>query len=351
MKDRRTSGDTVASHRDGLPSIERKVACLRQPPVYPERPATVEVIETHMSWVFLTPEHAYKLKKPVRTDFLDFSTLEARDHDCKEELRLNRRLAPDVYIEVVPLVVSPNGELRLGRPGEVIDWLVKMRRLPADRMLDAMIRRATLTDADVEQVATLLTRFYQGCPAIAIDGAQYRARLEEKIRTNHKALREPDYGLSRPVLQTIHDGLSLFLEHNPGVFDARTAARIVEGHGDLRPEHICLERRPVIFDCLEFNRQFRIIDTADELAFLDMECTRLGDEKVGQTLFRTYSALSEDRPGPSLLSFYKANSACLRAKLAVWHLRDVAQSRRAYWLDHAAQYLELARRYVEDLRR
>jgi aminoglycoside phosphotransferase family enzyme len=336
---------------DAAPTIETKVACLRQARTYPEQPATVKVIETNMSWVFLTSGYAYKLKKPVRTDFLDFSTLEARSYDCKEELRLNQRLAPDVYLDIVPLVIAPSGDLRLGQPGEVIDWLVKMRRLPADRMLDSMIRHATLTDADVEQVVTLLTRFYGGCPPIAIDGPQYRARLEWKIRTNYKALCALDYGLPRAVLQRVHDDLLEFLERNAGVFDTRTTSRIVEGHGDLRPEHICLERKPVIFDCLEFNRQFRIMDTADELAFLDMECSRLGNEQLGQTLFRTYTALSEDRPAPSLLSFYKANSACLRANLAVWHLRDVAQSQRSHWLDHAARYLELAERYVEGLRR
>lgn len=351
MIDNPDSGFTVAANREAGPAIDAKIASLRQARTYPDQAAQIEVIETHMSWVFLTAHHAYKLKKPVRTDFLDFSTLEARRKNCMEELRLNRRLAPDVYLDMVPLAVSPAGGMRVDQAGEVIDWLVKMRRLPAERMLDYSIKHATLRPSDVEQVAALLTRFYRSCPAIAVSGAQYRMRLEQKIRGNHEALSAAEYALSRAQLRAIHDILSEFLARNAKLFAARTAGKIVEGHGDLRPEHICLEQRPVIFDCLEFNRDFRILDTADELAFLDMECARLGAEDVGETLFRTYTQLSDDHPPRSLLLFYKANSACLRAKLAVWHIPDVAKSRKLHWHNRAVQYLDLAARYALELLR
>lgn len=338
----------MSRHEPG-PDIDAKIACLRRSRIYPDRPARVEAIETHMSWVFLTACHAYKLKKPVRTDFLDFSTPEARREDCIEELRLNRRLAPDVYLDVVPLVLSPSGDLRLDQPGEVVDWLVKMRRLPAERMLDYLIRHAALKDTDVEQVAGLLTQFYLSRLPVTLSGAQYRERLERRIRANHQALSDPGYGMPQALLLDIHGALMGFLERNPSLFEDRTAGKIVEGHGDLRPEHICLEQRPVIFDCLEFNRQFRILDAADELAFLDMECDRLGAAHVGQPLFGTYARMSGDSPPRALLLFYKANSACLRAKLAVWHIRDTEKQRHAYWRDHARRYLELAARYVHDI--
>src|SRR3989338_3277770 len=108
---------------------EAKVAFLRQPQAYPEKPARIETIETHMSWVFLTPQHAYKLKKPVRYDYLDFSTVAARKKNCEEERRLNQRLAPGVYLNVIPLTLDSDGAMRLGEPGEILDWLVMMRRL------------------------------------------------------------------------------------------------------------------------------------------------------------------------------------------------------------------------------
>jgi uncharacterized protein len=340
--------DARFNHEAG-PAIASKIACLQQARTYPDQPAKIDVIETHMSWVFLTPHHAYKLKKPVRTGFLDFSTLEARTKNCTEELRLNRRLAPDVYLDMVPLVLSSSGDIRLEQTGEVIDWLVKMRRLPAERMLDYMISHATLKPAEIEQVAVLLAQFYQSCPPIDMSGADYRVRLDQKIRGNLSALGGTEFGISPARLRDIQHGLMKFLERNAVLFAARAAGQIVEGHGDLRPEHICLEPRPVIFDCLEFNREFRILDTADELAFLDMECERLGAPEVGLVLFQTYAKLSGDRPPRSLIAFYKANSACLRAKLAVWHIRDVEKSRHIHWRDIAVGYLELAARYVQEL--
>ena len=135
--------------RDSALTLREKVAHLSRPESYPEETAAVEVVQTHMSCVFLTDRHAWKLKKPVRHDFLDFSTLEARRADCEEELRLNRRLARDVYLEIVPLTFTSDGALRLGGDGEVMEWLVKMRRLPAQLMLDHAIRHGNVARHDV----------------------------------------------------------------------------------------------------------------------------------------------------------------------------------------------------------
>ena len=142
-------------------SIAEKVAFLRGPQAYPARPRRVDVVETHMSWVFLAGEFVYKLRKPVRHAFLDFSTLAARRLDCRREVRLNRRLAPDVYRSIIPLVQRRDGCLGLDQSGRVVDWLVEMRHLPADRMLDALIRTGSLTRADVESLARILTTFYR----------------------------------------------------------------------------------------------------------------------------------------------------------------------------------------------
>src|SRR3990172_12929379 len=174
-------------------SIERKVAFLRRPDAYPERPARVEVIETHMSWVFLTDELVYKLKKPVRYEFLDFSTVEARHQNCEREVQLNRRLAGDVYYGVVPLIMSGDRNLQLGGDGSIVDWLVKMRRLPAHRMLDAAIRGRTGGPEDVRRLSHLLSEFYQRSAPVAVSEAEYRGRFESEIRANHAELSKPDY--------------------------------------------------------------------------------------------------------------------------------------------------------------
>ena len=133
------------------PGLSEKVAFLRRPEAYASRPPSVELKETHMSWLFLTDRYVWKLKKPVRYDYLDFSTVEARKADCELEVKLNRRLAPDVYLGVVSLVSDPHGRMQLGGEGQVVDWLVMMRRLPVDRMLDAAIYAHTVSREDVRR--------------------------------------------------------------------------------------------------------------------------------------------------------------------------------------------------------
>ena len=154
-------------------TLDTKLAALHQPSAYPGPPPTVEAIETHMSWVFLTPQTAYKLKKPVRYDHLDFSTLEARRFYCLEELRLNRHLAGSVYVDAVALALDTDGALRIGGQGQVVDWLVRMHRLPAPLMLDRMLENGTATSAHLRSVAKLLADFYRGLAPVDIGPARY----------------------------------------------------------------------------------------------------------------------------------------------------------------------------------
>jgi aminoglycoside phosphotransferase family enzyme len=328
-----------------------KVALLQRPETYPEDPGRLETVETHMSWVFLTERHAYKLKKPVRYEYLDFSTLASRRKNCEEELRLNQRLAPGVYLAVVPLAVDARGNARLEGAGEILDWLVKMRRLPADRMLDNLIRRQAVSEAEVRNLAAGLAAFYRESPPVRLPPAEYRRRCERSVYANRRALSDRLYDLPAGEIAAVHEAQERILRYSPELFDTRVqAGRIVEGHGDLRPEHVCLEREPVIFDRLEFNREFRIVDAADELAFLSMECERLGAPSVGPVLFQVYEETTGDRPPPPLVSFYKAYRACLRAKLAIWHTRELPPPQWRKWRALAADYLALAAGYARRLR-
>ncbi|MFP4639444.1 MAG: hypothetical protein ACOC02_01145 [Guyparkeria sp.] len=324
--------------------IEDKVAFLSRPEAYgDEHPERIEVIETHMSWVFLTERHAYKLKKPVRYAFLDFSTLEARGRDCAAEVRLNRRLAPDTYLGALPLNLDDRGQLTLGDGGRIVDWVVKMRRLPADRMLDRVIRERRLHPADITAVAEHLAAFYSRCEPVVLSPESYRARLRKDITTNLEALSEPLHEPDNGQLDRIRSALLGLLAREPGWFDARASGgHVVEGHGDLRPEHVCLERPPVIFDCLEFDRRLRTLDAADDLAFLAMECDRLEAPEVGETLYRVYGERCGDWPDSRLIAFYKSRQACLRAKLAIWHIFELPTSEWEPWRQKARDYLALA---------
>jgi aminoglycoside phosphotransferase family enzyme len=298
-----------------------------------------------MSWVFLTDQHVYKLKKPVRSDYLDFSTPEARYWDCTEEVRLNRRFAPNVYHGVVPLTVDLQGALQLAGRGATIDWLVHMRRLPAERMLDYAIARGTVRAADIRQVGTLLTRAYLQTPAVAIAPATYRQWLVRDVQANRQELTRPLYALPAPLVEAVLTAQIAFLEQATALLDSRVRdGRIIEAHGDLRPEHICLEDEPVIIDCLEFNQALRILDTVSELAFLALECERLGAPAVGKGIVETYSKASGGWPSRRLLAFYKSYHAGMRAKIAVWHLNEPEVRDAAQWRQKAQHYLRLAAR-------
>jgi len=336
---------------DGSVTLAAKVAFLKRPDSYPERPESVEAIETHMSWVFLTEDHAYKLKKPVRYDFLDFSTLEARRHDCQEEVRLNRRLAPDVYLGTIPIRVRPGGEPGLQGAGSIVEWLVKMRRLPRELMLDQAIREGRVQDQDIERVARVLSEFYQASERLELTPEEYRDRYLRDIRANLDVLSKPSFGLCASVIDRVGKAQSRLLEQRPELLQERVVqGRVVEAHGDLRPEHICIGPSPVIIDCLEFNRGFRVLDPVDELSFLALECELLGAAFVGQRTFETYRRITGDDPAKELVAFYKCYRACLRAKLAVWHLADPETSNPEKWTALARDYLGLADGYAAKLR-
>jgi aminoglycoside phosphotransferase family enzyme len=329
-------------------ALREKVVHLSRPESYPEMPAAVEVVQTHMSVVFLTERHAWKLKKPVRYEFLDFSTLEARRADCEEELRLNRRLARDVYLEVVPLAAGPRGALRLGGDGPVVDWLVKMRRLPAHLMLDDAIRRGSVARPDVRRFTLALAGFYARAEPVVLEPAQYRSRFERDVRANRDGLSPPEYAMPAALVQSIATRQLNVLAREASLFDARVAGRkIVECHGDLRPEHICLEPEPLFIDCLEFNRDWRLLDPADELAYLAMECEHAGAPWIGEVVFATYREATGDDPPKPLVRFYKAYRATVRAKLSAWHLKDHPDpADQGKWVARALRYLELADRYA-----
>lgn len=327
-------------------ALAEKISFLSNPRSYPGVPGPVDAIETHMSWVFLTDTDAYKMKKPVSLPFLDFTTLEDRRLNCVAEVTLNRRLAVDVYYGVQP-VVRRNGSLAIGGPGQPVEWLVHMRRLPAERMLDYLIREQGVNETEVDAAALILARFYREAPPVEYGGEQYRERLRRDMEDNHGVLTDPVYDQGTERIDRTFDIQRRFLVDAAGQIDRRVAAgRIIEAHGDLRPEHICLIDPPVIIDCLEFNREFRLLDPVDELAFLGMECAMAGAAFVGRRFLSMYTREVGDHPSPELIAFYGCCRACLRAKLALWHLEDDPDQIRANWRGRAADYLERAHEYA-----
>jgi aminoglycoside phosphotransferase family enzyme len=337
--------ETKVNHHE-VP-LQEKVKFLKRPEAYPEGTGLVEAGETHMSWVFLTDRFVYKMKKPVHYDFLDYSTLEARRYFCEEEIRLNRRLAGAVYLAAVPLVFDHAGQLQLGGAGIAVEWLVKMKRLPHERMLDCSIRNRTVREDEIRALIFRLARFYQRAVPVSMEPDLYLERIRERTDDNRQELTLPKFGLPNGQVGRIHQAQHDLLDRSPEIFKARAAEkRIVEAHGDLRPEHVCLGPEPVIIDCLEFEREFRILDPVEELAFLAMECEMLGAEELSRLIFTVYQESSADRPPDCLIDYYKSYRACLRAKIALWHIEEVTESESAHWRSRARDYLSLAEGYV-----
>jgi aminoglycoside phosphotransferase family enzyme/predicted kinase len=338
------------------PATADLVTWLKSPRAYPDRPARVDCRETHISWVFLADRHAYKLKKPVRFDFLDFSTPALRRKACEAEVRLNQRMAKGVYLAVVPITIEPGGQLALGGHGGAIDWLVKMRRLPAERMLDELIRRGRLTSPEIERLANHLAQLYHTASPMTVGAAAFLRAIEQHVRANRCELLEATHELSAIVVKRVHAAQLRFLRLESEEFEARVCdGRIIDGHGDLRPEHICLEGEPVIFDCIEFSDEFRRIDVADELSFLAMECDVLGAESVGRCVLDAYRRVSHDSVSDRMLHFYKSYRACVRSKVKALAATQAAAATQAGCaarcaaLEQARNYLSLADTYARSL--
>jgi aminoglycoside phosphotransferase family enzyme len=332
-----------------LPATAALVRFLADPASHHPRPAQVQAIETHISWVFLTDRLAYKLKKPVAQRFLDFRTLAARAADCRDELRLNRRLAPGVYLGLTRIVRTAGSTLALvddgsaPSAGETVDWLVRMRRLPAARTLDALIARHALGTAQLAELGALLGSFYRHLPPAELDTDAYLELLRCQHELNAEALKRAAAAVDGGAAARTRVAIERFFDRDRQLLAARIAAgRVVEGHGDLRPEHVFLLDTPVVIDCLEFSRALRLVDWADEIALLDVECARLGDAGVGPALRAALAAALDDAVDARLFAFYGALRASLRARLALAHLDEPQPRTPQRWPQLAAAYLRLA---------
>jgi aminoglycoside phosphotransferase family enzyme len=316
-----------------------------------ERPGQVEAVETHMSWVFLTDRFAYKLKKPLCHPLNDLRSLAARRRNSLVEVHLNQRLARNVYLGVRPLTLAEGtAMLRLGGDGSVVDWLVGMRRLPQPLMLDNALRSGGPERADLDRVALTLARFYAGLAFEPVAPAARRRWFEQEIELCSLELGRTEFGLDATRIEGLVGRLRDFLRARPEMLIERhREGRIVEGHGDLRPEHVCLEREPKIIDCLEFSRRLRLIDPADELAFLALECAMLDQPGAGERLQRSYETIAGDRPPAPLIAWYTGCRALLRARLSALHSREPGARPPQAWLGQAKRYLDAGLAHTDDL--
>lgn len=299
-----------------LPALIR---ALLDPRRYPHPASEVRLIQTHISWVLLAGEFAYKIKKPVRLPFLDFSTLALRRADCEEELRLNRRCAPDLYLEVLPIGNTPD-DPRLGAASAAIEYAVRMRRFDPQQQLDQLCQRGELRAAHLTELARTLTRFHASA-AVADAGSRFgRPELiRQQASDNLAALRQllPPAGFG-PALDGLQHWTEQRLSQLAPLMRARLdSGRVRECHGDLHLANLVLiDARVQLFDCLEFSEELRWIDVASELAFTYMDLLAHGQAGLANGFIDDCLSLGGDYEAAGLLRFYAVYRALVRAKVA-----------------------------------
>ncbi len=323
---------------------------LLDPSFYPHAPAQVEMIQTHISFIFLAGDYVYKVKKAVNFGFLDFTSLDQRKCYCQEELRLNRRLAPDTYLEVLTINEDEQGLLSLAGKGETVEYALKMRRLPAQGMLKVLLKGG-LDPEVMDRLAEKIVAFHQKA---ATGGEIDQTGCLATVRQNHEENFQQteayiDVTIPRCQFEFIRDYCRAFMTKNEELFTERVRQqRIRECHGDLHLEHICLLPEITIFDCIEFNERFRNTDVAAEVAFLAMDLDFNGYPELAERFVRSYCNYSGDQQIITLLNFYKAYYAYVRGKVVSFKLDDpaIGRAEREAAKTTARKYFDLAFNYA-----
>jgi len=323
---------------------------LLKPEAYPEPTNSVRLMQTHVSFLFLTDNFVYKIKKPVDFGFLNFTTIDSRRFYCNEEVRLNRRLCPDTYLGVLEVRETLSGATFCG-DGKIIDYAVKMKRLPDKRMLDRMLAEGKVTEQDIRKIARAIARFHL---AAEHGGAIDEYGSVEGIRRNweenfKQAERFIDLSVSERDLELIRKFTKTFLSENEAIFSERVNLGFIRDcDGDIHLENICLTDPVCIFDCIEFNDRFRYTDTAADIAFFLMDLDFHDKSVFSAPFLDEYTAVTGDSGLFPILEFYKIYRAFVRGKVESLKLTDpnIPDTEKSEAGNKARRYFRLARGYL-----
>ncbi|OAG27124.1 bifunctional aminoglycoside phosphotransferase/ATP-binding protein [Thermodesulfatator autotrophicus] len=334
-----------------LPALIKK---LLEPEAYPHRPEKVELIQTHISYVFLAGDLVYKIKKPVDFGFLDFTTLEKRKFYCEREVTLNRRLCPDIYLGVVP-VVEKGDTAYFEREGEPVEWAVKMKRMPEEGMMGRLIAQGRLRQSHLDLIVKKLVPFYQQAET-GPEVNKYGTLEAISFNVEENFSQTKDFvgrALAPHRYEHIVSWSRTFIKEKEALFKERIAEGFIrDGHGDLYSANICFDEpknEVYIFDCIEFNDRFRCGDVAQDLAFLAMDLDFHELKDFSRYFIDQYVSLSGDKGLLNLLDFYKCYRAYVRGKIGcfTWASPEVPEEVRNKALNDARRYFDLAYLYAE----
>ena len=319
---------------------------------YPEDPGEIELIQTHISFVFLTKNFVYKVKKPVNFGFLDFSTLKKRRFFCEKELELNRRLCPEIYLEVVP--INKSSIIKINGAGETVEYALKMKRLPQEKIMTVLINENKVDNKTIDEIAKKIAQFHskaQTSTEIEEFGSLkiIKVNWDENFSQTQKYI---DKTIPAVKFQFIQNKVNSFMKTREPLFEKRIKnGKIRDCHGDLHSGNIFITDKICIFDAIEFNDRFRYSDVASDVAFLAMDLDFQKRSDLSAYFIEKYVLYSKDEQLLMLLPFYKCYRAYVRGKVISFKLDDpnVSIEEKAAATKDAQAYFKLAADYAKNL--
>lgn len=323
---------------------------LINPDCYPGTPSDIQLVQTSTSYVFLTGDFAYKLKKPVDPGYLDYTTLEKRRFYCNREISLNRRLCPDIYLDTVPVTEGKEG-LSVEGKGKALEYAVKMKQMPEESMLSNLLHTDGITHSLMNDIARKLAGFHEKAATSEIisDYGDIEFILTATEENFIDSIRYISKTIAQKSYRAIKDYTNGFIENNTELFYERISdSKIRDCHGDLRVKHICIGDDVYIFDCIEFNDSLRYSDVASEVAFLAMDLDWYGRTDLSHDFVDAYMAITNDEDLADILNFYKCYRAYYRGRIESMKLDipNISEDQAVEITETAGKYFELAESYI-----
>jgi len=328
------------------------VDALHKPDAYSEAPGKIELIQTHISFVFLTEKYVYKVKKAVNFGFLDFSTLQKRGFFCEKELELNRRLCPEIYLKVVKINNSTN--IKIEGDGETVEYALKMKRLPQEAIMTNLIGEKKVNKKTIDSLAKIIADFHSNAQT-SNEIAEFGSPKIIIVNWNENFAQTKKYiGQTIPQIEYhfIQKTIGIFMETNDALFEERIKnGNIKDCHGDLHSGNIFITDKICIFDAIEFNDRFRYSDVASDIAFLAMDLDFQKRADLSDYLIEKYTEYSKDHDLTKLLAFYKCYRAYVRGKVISFKLDDpnIKDKERTEAANNARAYFKLSAEYARKM--
>jgi aminoglycoside phosphotransferase family enzyme len=328
------------------------VEALLKSEAYEEAPGHVEMVQTHISYVFLTRNFVYKVKKSVNFGFLDFTTLEKRRFFCEKELELNRRLCGDMYLKVVP--INKSKTIQIKGQGETVEYALKMKRMPQEKILTKLLEEKKVDDILIGQIAGVIAEFHAKAETNKrISEIGSLATMKTNWDENFEQTKEfIDTTISASDFELMREKIGSFMDKNKALFEKRGfEGRVRDCHGDIHSGNIFVTDRIYIFDAIEFNERFRYSDVAADMAFLAMDLDFKNRMDLSTLFVKKYIEYSKDQELLKLLPFYKCYRAYVRGKVVGFKIKDpcVCEKEKKEAVEQAKKYLKLASDYAQRL--